>query len=68
MKNKSTNWKRSALFTVAGVLIGFAYYRLIGCTTGSCPITSNPYISMAYMGFMGWLISGLFSKPNKEEL
>jgi len=24
--------------------IGFAYYKFIGCPTGACPLTSNPYI------------------------
>ncbi len=67
MKNK-TNWKRPVLFTAGGALIGFAYYYLIGCATGSCPITSNPHISTAYMGSMGWLLSGIFSKSNKEEI
>ena len=34
------------LLKIIGVLIGgiggFAYYHFIGCTSGTCPITSNP--------------------------
>ena len=39
--------------------------QFIGAThevTGSCPITSNPIITMIYMGVIGLLLSGLFGK------
>ena len=39
-----------------GALAGFAYYYFIGCTSGSCPITSNPWISTAYGAAMGGLL------------
>jgi len=42
---------------VAGGLLGFAIYKFIGCSTGSCPITSNPYISIIYGVVMGLLIA-----------
>ena len=59
---KIGKWIRPVLFTVVGALAGLAYYRLIGCSTGSCAITSNPVSSMLYMGLIGWLISGIFGK------
>ena len=40
-----------------GALLGFSYYYFIGCTSGSCPITSNPYISTVYGAFVGWILS-----------
>ena len=43
-------------------LVGLAYYYFVGCPTGACPLTSNPFITMAYMGFIGWLLSGIFGK------
>lgn len=43
--------------TVVGAILGFAWYRLVGCSTGSCPITSNPWISTFYGAFMGFLMS-----------
>lgn len=43
--------------TVVGGILGFAWYRLVGCSTGSCPITSNPWISTFYGAFMGFLMS-----------
>lgn len=41
----------------AGALLGYAYYYFIGCTSGSCPITSNPWISTIYGGVAGFIIS-----------
>ncbi|MFC1694034.1 DUF6132 family protein [Candidatus Latescibacterota bacterium] len=52
--------------TIAGPLIGaavgFAYYRIIGCSTGACPITSNPWISMIYGAIMGFIIVNMVVK------
>ncbi len=41
-----------------GGMLGFAYYYFIGCRTGSCPISGNPYISTVYGAVIG-LIWGL---------
>ena len=49
-------------FTAGGALVGLAYYYFVRCPTGACPLTSNPFITMAYMGFIGWLLSGIFGK------
>jgi uncharacterized membrane protein len=42
-----------------GGLIGFAYYKFVGCRTGACMITSNPYISTIYGAVMGGLIASI---------
>jgi hypothetical protein len=41
-----------------GALGGFLYQRFIGCRSGACAITSNPYISTLYGAFLGYLLSG----------
>jgi hypothetical protein len=45
-------------FVAIGALAGFGYHKLIGCRTGTCPITANPYISTVYGAVMGFLLSG----------
>ena len=42
--------------TVGG-LIGYILYRIVGCSTGACPITSNPWISSIYGAILGLLIT-----------
>lgn len=39
-----------------GGIIGFLYYYFIGCSSGSCAITSNPYVSIIWGGLMGLFI------------
>ncbi len=42
---------------VLGGGLGFAYYRLIGCAMGTCPLTSNPYLSTSYGAVIGVLVA-----------
>ena len=54
-----------SIFVIIGGLGGFAYYYFIGCQTGACPITANPYISTSYGMLIGLLIS--FDSKKKEK-
>ena len=45
---------------VIGGGLGFAYYRFVGCSTGACPLTSNPIISTIYGAVVGGLIGASF--------
>lgn len=65
MKEKTRKWLRPVLFTLAGALAGLGYYYIAGCSTGTCPITANPVITMLYMGVIGLLLSGIFQKEAK---
>jgi hypothetical protein len=51
------NLIRMLAFVAGGALVGFGYYRVIGCSSGACPITSNPYTSILYGALIGWLIA-----------
>ncbi len=48
---------------VVGAVFGYLYYYYIGCASGSCAITSNPYISTGYGAMMGLV----FMWPAKEK-
>ena len=41
---------------IVGGLLGYAWHSFVGCSTGTCPITSNPWISTIF----GMLIGGTF--------
>ncbi|NVK05061.1 MAG: hypothetical protein HWD92_09560 [Flavobacteriia bacterium] len=46
-----------------GALAGYIYYLEVGCASGSCAITSNPWRSSLYGGAMGVLLfDGLHKK------
>jgi hypothetical protein len=47
------------LGAVAGGIVGFLYYRFIGCRSGACIITGNPYISTVYWAVLGGLVANL---------
>ena len=36
---------RLVIGVVVGGLLGYGMYRFIGCSSGACPITSNPWVS-----------------------
>ena len=66
MNTKMRRWLRPVLFALGGAFVGLGYYCFIGCASGSCPITSNPISSMAYMGVIGWLIGLVFTKEGEN--
>jgi len=53
---------RIVVAPLIGAIAGFAYYRFIGCTSGACPITSNPWISTLYGALMGFMIGSMGGK------
>lgn len=42
---------------VVGALVGFLYYRFIGCSSGTCKIASNPYLSTVYWALIGGFVA-----------
>jgi hypothetical protein len=57
----TVTWYRRILFGILGAGIGYTYYYYIGCASGSCPITGNPYISTGY-----GLTAGLLLVPGEK--
>ena len=46
---------------ITGAVAGFLYWKFVGCTSGTCPITSNKYISIAYGALLGSLLFSTFA-------
>ena len=52
--------KRVALGLVLGGGLGFGYQRLVGCSTGTCPLTATPLRAIIYGAVVGtiWALAG----------
>ena len=50
-----------------GAMSGFFYWKLVGCSTGTCMITSSPIRSTIYFAVMGTLFLGIFKKEKHVE-
>ncbi len=50
-----------------GAIAGYSYYFWIGCTTGSCPITSDPVNSTLYGALMGGLFVSMFRQKSPKD-
>lgn len=66
MNNFIKKYRLSILGIVLGAVGGYLYYHFIGCQSGTCPITSNPYISIIWGAVLGYLLLSMFEKKNKK--
>lgn len=57
--------KLKIIGALVGAIAGYLYYYYVGCASGTCPITSSPYISIVYGVFLGVLFFDLFKKKDK---
>jgi uncharacterized membrane protein len=77
MPREKKRTKKHLLFLIIGSIIsavaGYFYYEYIGkCSSGSCPMTSNPWITVIIAAIMGYLLfdimgEKIFKKESKEE-
>jgi hypothetical protein len=58
MKRPMAMILRIVIGVIVGGGLGFAYYKFVGCSTGTCPLTSNPFISTIYGMVVGALVAG----------
>jgi hypothetical protein len=53
---------------IVGAIGGYTYYHFVGCSSGTCAITSKPTNSTIYFAVMGALLFGTFKKePIKDK-
>ena len=55
-------YKKDLIGIAFGAIAGFFYWKLIGCSSGTCAITSKPFNSTLYGALMGFLVAGMFKK------
>jgi hypothetical protein len=58
VKEFLTSWYfwKPFLAVLIGGFAGFLYYYFVGCQSGSCPITSNPYMSIIGGSLLGFFV------------
>lgn len=44
---------RAIIGGVAGALVGLALYKFVGCRSGMCPLTANPFVAAFIWGLLG---------------
>jgi hypothetical protein len=55
-------YKRDLIGITLGAVAGFLYWKFVGCSSGTCMITSKPFNSSLYGAVMGFLVAGIFKK------
>lgn len=61
MKQLLSKYKLEIIGALVGAMAGLAYWHFVGCASGSCAITSNPYRSSLYGALLGALSFGMFN-------
>ena len=49
-----------------GALGGYLYWHFVGCSSGTCPITSSPTWSIIFGTLIGISLSGMFTKKESN--
>lgn len=63
--NKTSFFKKISILAVIGLVVGaiggYIYYLKVGCVSGTCAITSNPWMSTAWGAAFGYLVFDMFN-------
>jgi len=51
---------------VLGGIAGYFYWKFVGCSSGTCMISSKPLNSIVYFAVSGMLITSAFRKEEKK--
>ena len=61
VRSMKRRWKMMARLLIGalvGGLVGYGLYRFVGCSSGACPLTSNPWVSTIMGMAIGAVSSG----------
>ncbi len=64
-------YKKNQLYVIGAIIgsvLGYLYWQEIGCSSGTCAITSKPLNSMLYGGLMGALFLSFFEKKKTKDV
>jgi hypothetical protein len=65
------SWVLNNKLLIAGVILGaiggYIYWQQIGCSSGTCAITSKWHNSTAYGALMGGLLLSIFKKEKRTD-
>jgi hypothetical protein len=65
------NWVLNNKLLIAGIILGaiggYLYWQQIGCSSGTCAITSKWHNSTAYGALMGGLLFSMFKIEKKTD-
>ncbi len=60
-------WTKAAGIII-GAVGGYLYYKYVGCVSGTCPLTSNPWSMIIYGSLMGMLLFDMIGiKAGKKQ-
>ena len=74
MKQFLLKYKIYILFTIFGGVSGYLYWSYVGCSSGTCLITSVWYNNTIYGAVVGYLLGGMIQdnlnkrKKTEEQL
>lgn len=67
MKRIFEKYWKTGLFMLVGAGLGFAYWRFVGCTSGTCPLTANWHTSTLMGGLIGMLAVSSSKKTSGDD-
>lgn len=66
MTNFYNRHKYGILFIIPGIILGFFYWKYVGCVSGTCPITSNWQLTVLFSSIIGFLIGDMIDDKRKK--
>lgn len=67
MKNWILAHKLAIIGIAIGAIAGYIYWQQVGCSSGTCRITSKWHNSTAYGALMGGLLFSMFKKEKNDK-